>query len=287
MVWQTALREIKEETGITDVSLYTTIKFEQMYSFVVENYIYAAPVFVGYVVNNQDVKLNYEHSEYGWFTIEEAKEGVILHHNIDQEMLKIFDNDKNHIGIATREEVHRLGHWHEAFHCWFISKEEGDKYYIYLQLRSSKKKDYPNLLDITAAGHLLAHETILDGVREIKEEIGIEVLPNQLELLGSIDYCVEKENLIDREIAHTYLYIYDQTLSDFVLQEEEVAGIFKTDFNEFYKLWTGSINEITMIGTNQKGEPLIEVLVGKDQFVPHYESFYQTIVKLIREKITI
>src|SRR5690606_34920459 len=116
------------------------------------------------------------------------------------EMLKIFDSDKNHIGIATREEVHRLGHWHEAFHCWFISKEEGGKYYIYLQLRSSKKKDYPNLLDITAAGHLLAHETILDGVREIKEEIGIEVLPNQLELLGSIDYCVEKENLIDREI---------------------------------------------------------------------------------------
>ena len=215
-----------------------------------------------------------------------AKVGVILHHISEQEMLNIFDNDKNQIGIATREEVHRLGYLHEAFHCWFISKED-DKYYIYLQLRSSIKKDYPNLLDITAAGHLLAHETILDGVREIKEEIGIDVLTTQLEFLGSIDYCVEKENFIDKEIAHTYVYLYKQSISDFVLQKKEVAGIFKADFDEFYELWTGSLNEITMIGTNQNGKSLIEMPVGKDQFVPHYESFYQTIVKLIREKISL
>lgn len=70
---------------------------------------------------------------------------------MENEMLKIFDENKHQIGIATREEVHRLGHWHEAFHCWFVSREE-EKDYIYLQLRSDMKKDYPSLLDITAAG---------------------------------------------------------------------------------------------------------------------------------------
>jgi isopentenyldiphosphate isomerase len=203
----------------------------------------------------------------------------------DKEMLKIFDKDKNYIGNATREDVHRLGHWHEAFHCWFISRDE-DKYYIYLQLRSAIKKDYPNLLDITAAGHILSHETIMDGIREIHEEIGILVSHEELELLGIIDYCVEKENFIDKEIAHTYLYEYKQAFSDFVLQQEEVSGIFKTEFNEFYDLWTGRLDTIKLTGIIQHGEGSIsEIVVGREHFVPHYESFYQTIVDLIRHKI--
>lgn len=61
--WEAALREIKEETGITNVLLYTSNKFDQIYS-PSENYIYVAPVFVGYVDEKKDVTLNYEHSDY-------------------------------------------------------------------------------------------------------------------------------------------------------------------------------------------------------------------------------
>jgi isopentenyldiphosphate isomerase len=68
---------------------------------------------------------------------------------VENEKLKIFDEHRTQIGVATLEEVHRIGHWHEAFHCWLISKE-GEIDYIYLQIRSDEKKDYPNLLDITA-----------------------------------------------------------------------------------------------------------------------------------------
>jgi isopentenyldiphosphate isomerase len=81
---------------------------------------------------------------------------------MENERLKIFDKDRNQVGVATRGEVHRIGHWHKAFHCWFVSRED-EIDYIYLQLRSNLKKDYPNLLDITAAGHLLAHETVPYG----------------------------------------------------------------------------------------------------------------------------
>lgn len=91
---------------------------------------------------------------------------------MDTERLNIFDKKRVHIGTATRGEVHRRGYWHESIHCWFVSREEDDDY-IFLQLRSEHKKDYPNLQDIT--GYLLAHETIADGIREVKEETGIEV----------------------------------------------------------------------------------------------------------------
>ena len=83
---------------------------------------------------------------------------------MEEELLRIFDSNRNAIGTAPRHEVHRFGYWHETFHCWFICREEGIDY-IYLQIRSESKKDYPGLLDITAAGHLLATETVHDGVR--------------------------------------------------------------------------------------------------------------------------
>lgn len=140
---------------------------------------------------------------------------------MENELLKIFDEHRNPIGTASREEVHRLGYWHETFHCWFIGREV-EKDYIYFQIRSDAKKDYPGLLDITAAGHLLATETVLDGVREVKEEIGVNVSFKELISIGMIDYSVTTGELIDKELAHVYLYKCQNSFEDYELQKEEV-----------------------------------------------------------------
>jgi dATP pyrophosphohydrolase len=75
--WQAALREIEEETGITNVHLYNSNKFDQFYSSS-DDFIYLAPVFVGFVDEEQDVILNIEHKEFKWMSFEEAKETVTL-----------------------------------------------------------------------------------------------------------------------------------------------------------------------------------------------------------------
>ena len=41
-------------------------------------YIYTAPVFVGYVDESQHVQLNHEHSEYQWMKFSQAKENAAL-----------------------------------------------------------------------------------------------------------------------------------------------------------------------------------------------------------------
>jgi isopentenyldiphosphate isomerase len=205
----------------------------------------------------------------------------------EQEILKVFDKNRNQIGVASRKDVHRVGYWHEAFHCWFISNVQGINY-IYLQLRSKNKKDYPNLLDITAAGHLLADEVVKDGVREVKEEIGIDVAFEDIVQLGVMDYCVVKEDFIDKELANVFLYKSENTFDDFTLQMEEVSGIVRAKFTDFAQLWFGERDEIEINGfeINNDGKKLINnENVNRDKFVPHQISFYKEVIQKIQRQI--
>ncbi|MEH7415833.1 NUDIX domain-containing protein [Neobacillus drentensis] len=202
---------------------------------------------------------------------------------MDTEQLKIFDQAKNEIGVATREEVHRKGYWHEVFHCWFVN---GDN--LILQLRSEQKKENPSLFDITAAGHLLAVETVEDGVREVKEELGVDLTFEDLKPLGIIDYCSIQGKYIDNEIAHVFLYKCPVEIDQFILQKEEVAGIVKVHFYDFCELWNGMKDAIRVAGYEIKADgskQVINKLVGRGQFVPHPAGYYETIIKKIKEKM--
>lgn len=200
---------------------------------------------------------------------------------MEQELLKVFNEEHKQIGVGTREEIHKLGLWHETFQCWFIANHKG-KEYVYLQLRSDLKKDYPGLLDITAAGHLLESETVFDGIREIKEELGMDVLFEDLYSLGVMKYSVTMGELIDNELAHVFLYVCMLEWEQFTLQTEEVSGIVQVELSEFVKLWNGELEEIEIIGfkLNEVGaKSPIHQLVGKTSFVPHEQSYYEEICK--------
>ncbi|KAB8138127.1 NUDIX hydrolase [Gracilibacillus oryzae] len=204
---------------------------------------------------------------------------------METEQLKIFDDNRKEIGIASRSDVHKFGYWHEVFHCWFVSTEN-EVNYIYLQLRSANKKDYPNLYDITAAGHLLADETVKDGVREIEEELGISVAYDELFPLGTIDYCVIRKDFIDKEIANVFLHKFNMKMDDFTLQKEEVAGMVRAEFTDFEALWNGGKDTIEISGfvLDQAGEKVIkEDRIGREHFVPHQSSFYQAVIGKIKE----
>lgn len=203
----------------------------------------------------------------------------------EEELFKIFDINRNVIGTAMRKDVHRLGYWHETFHCWLMSREN-NKVFIYLQIRSDTKKEFPKLLDITAAGHLLAHETVYDGVREIKEEIGIDVSFDDLVPAGLIKYSLARGQLIDNEFAHVFLYETMYAIDDYILQKEEVSGIVRAEFSNFCKLWCGEIDEIVVEGMeiNKEGQYVqLKRAVNKSSFVPHNNSYYQKIVQAVND----
>jgi isopentenyldiphosphate isomerase len=203
-----------------------------------------------------------------------------------REKLKIFDENRSQIGIADREEIHKKGHWHETFHCWFVGKQDGTDY-IYFQKRCDKKKDFPTLLDITAAGHIMFNESVSDGIREVKEELGIDLHIEELLSLGIIEDCIETGSFIDRELGNVYLY-HMQDTDEFTLQKDEVSGIVKTQFNNFSDLCLGEKSEIEVEGfeVNEFEKRIsIKKKVSLSEFVPHQKVYLESVVKLIAEKI--
>ncbi|MEF2246795.1 NUDIX hydrolase [Paenibacillus sp. IITD108] len=202
---------------------------------------------------------------------------------MEEEQFTIFDHEMKPIGVAARSEVHKQGYWHETFQCWFVSREE-DEHYIYLQIRSADKKDYPSLYDITAAGHLLSDETVEDGVREIKEEIGIDVKFDELKSLGIMKYAIENNKIIDREFAHVFLYQSNRSFEDFTLQTEEVAGMLKAKLSDFSGLWRKNRANIEIEGyeLNESGKKqFFRKIVSREHFVPHSEQYYMDVIEAI------
>ena len=73
--WQTAVRELAEETGLTPASFYSADTCEQFYE-AGRDAILLAPVFVAFVDENAKVVLNEEHSDYRWVSFADAVEMV-------------------------------------------------------------------------------------------------------------------------------------------------------------------------------------------------------------------
>ena len=71
--WQTALREVREETGIQLDELWSADVLEQFYEPEREC-IALVPVFVGLVPAGTQVVLNDEHDAYQWVSFAEASE---------------------------------------------------------------------------------------------------------------------------------------------------------------------------------------------------------------------
>jgi 8-oxo-dGTP pyrophosphatase MutT (NUDIX family) len=142
------------------------------------------------------------------------------------EHLDVFDEVGRHIGVKDRAAVHRDGDWHRVFHCLIVAERPGAGAVAVLQLRGATKAAFGGLLDLTAAGHLEAGESPLDGIRELEEELGIHVDPADLVALGTRRLIDESgEGRLNRELTHVFLLRDDRPLSDYSPAVVEVDGL--------------------------------------------------------------
>jgi isopentenyldiphosphate isomerase len=173
--------------------------------------------------------------------------------------------------VAWKSEAHRLGLWHRCFHCWIASPEMSfGGPYLFVQRRTPGKETWPDRLDVTVGGHLgVGEEALEGGLREIKEELGLQVASGDLIPLGTRRIELEIPGGIDREFQEVFLLVSPLSIGDLRLQEEEVAAVVCLRLDDVEALCEGS--EVS--AEEWAGDETTPVSVRLADFVPVEDGY--------------
>ena len=190
------------------------------------------------------------------------------------EILSVYDDQLNELGIELRSEIHSKGFLHKVVHCWIIEEIDNEKW-IYFQQRSYEKKDFPGLYDISAAGHVdIGEEAEVAVKRETEEEIGIIIAPKKLKFIGSIREKMYLDNFHNNEICEVYLYSIENPKFNL---GHEVEKMVKISFSEFEKwILKGSKNIVAFSVDN-----IYKFILKPQEFCPHKEEYLELVVNFM------
>jgi isopentenyldiphosphate isomerase len=186
------------------------------------------------------------------------------------ELLDIYDDALTLLGVKPRPDVHRDGDWHRVFHCWVLFRDADGEGWVVMQRRGPDKDTFPNLIDVSVGGHYAAGESIRDGVREIHEELGLEVTYEALIPVGRRVSAARYLGLIDREVADVFVYETTLDLDDFRPDPDEVAGLVAFKVRDGLALCGGEIDRLTAraAGSSEAvSVTLTDFLPRQDQYV--------------------
>lgn len=136
------------------------------------------------------------------------------------ELLDVLDDQGHPTGhTATRAQIHTEGLWHRSVHVWIVNSR-GE---ILIQKHSMSKDDHPGEWDSQSGGHLRAGQSAVAGaVRELNEELGLTVAPEQFELLFEKTYQSQRPGYINNEFNPVFLLTVDRPVGDFTFKDGEV-----------------------------------------------------------------
>lgn len=156
----------------------------------------------------------------------------------------------------TREEI-GAGALHGASHVWIWRKITAE-IEVLLQTRSKTHRTWPGYLDISAAGHIdFGEDPITAAIREVKEEIALDISTEDLKLV-SVQYDrLSFGDLIENEFQ--WLFLYEMK------SKQEV------------KLTDGEVDNVEWKSLSE----LRRIIDSKDsaKIVPHSDAYYTALLQ--------
>lgn len=191
-----------------------------------------------------------------------------------EEMLDIYDESWERIDTVSRSEVHEKGLLHQVVHCWIIAQSEP---ILYFQQRARTKKDFPDCYDLACGGHIDAGEKPETAmIREIQEEIGLDIKIEQLVSLGKYrapDFKID--GYFDRAISNVFVLRWDHPL--FVLGKE-VEQMVCVPAEEFYRMEVKNAERI-----QAKAQNGAVFFIHRDEWCCHDGEFAAMVLPYLRK----
>ncbi len=152
------------------------------------------------------------------------------------ELIEVLDELGNKTGvIKTKQQIKKDGDYHHAISVCLVN----DKKEILMHQRSSNKIIYPNLWSCFIRGHIKAYEdSITACLREIKEEMGIDVKDDELVFLYTRkeNDTVGNKAYINNIFFDNYIVYKNIDLKDIAIEKDEVSGVKILPYQELKKL---------------------------------------------------
>ena len=180
------------------------------------------------------------------------------------ELLDVVDDENNLTGkTEDREKIHQNCLWHREVGIW-IMNEKGE---LLIQKRSANKKQAPNKWCITA-GHVDAgQEPSNVAIREVFEEIGLQLKEKEIEFLFVIK---KSKKLSETQYNNNFQYIYfaktNRKISEYIIQEEELSELKYISIEELEKVIENKDEKYTF-SKSEYFEKLIEILKEKRKLI--------------------
>lgn len=175
------------------------------------------------------------------------------------ELVDIYNNKHEKLNYEKDRKGLEIGEYRLSCFIWVINDNEE----ILLQQRLASSKKMPNMWGTTAGGVKLG-ETSLDGaIRELFEELGINVTKDELEFIGS--------NKRINDYVEVWLCKKNIDLKELKLEPTEVQNAKWLLVKEFEEM----INNGTGINS------------GFEIFKMYYENFYNRHYEIIDGKPTV
>ena len=158
-----------------------------------------------------------------------------------EELLEIYTEYGEKTGQQVeRGIVHQKGLLHKAVCVWIMNF----KHELLVQ-RRSPNVSFPNMLDISFSGHIIAGESAIEAIRrEGQEELGLIINPQNLRYLFTCREFGFLQEYIENEIDEVFLYQDDIQISDCKFFDNEVSSIEYIPIDKFRDMIENRASEL-------------------------------------------
>jgi isopentenyldiphosphate isomerase len=187
--------------------------------------------------------------------------------------------------VKRRADVHRDGDWHRSVHVWVAGSEDRQSFLLF-QRRGLNKDTWPGRLDATVGGHYRHGETLADALREVEEEIGIEVREEDLRRLG-VRLCASESEpgILDREIQDLFLFRDDRPLTAYRPDPAELDALVRLSIDDLFELFAGDVVEIAGANIRPGETSVTTVTINRDDFIPTSNYYFYRVAIAVQRAL--